>query len=855
MTDKFKLFSLIIALFLVLSVLDHSKAGISEVKQSLKKDSISSKSTNEAKLKNKSPLPKSKSKTNIKLKAELPEIKKDYPNSFLKPSEVPYKIVKKTINGKIQVSRFPFIPDKDTNKVKQPQRISDSKTAKRIGEKNKNLDELTGVEGELLPSNWEFKEPPITNTALPSIPDNNDSRKKEALALLKYISQNLPDYSDPTQKNPNPQMPGISKYCYSLCENYSDYPEICAYARLYQAEAWMQGVQLTLTKYQIESCRIALNRLNESIDIYSNFAKNNPDCAAAVQIMKGRAKLLQDCIDKHVQYLGYENKYYYLPRANRHLGNLKRIKSDVLKPNDDLYSSDDSSISGIHDQTTSYISTILMNIYLMNDTSQFKAVEAQLDSFYKSIPREITIKFREDFDENSAVKERTLTVTKTGDNYVNAKRYNAYMIVENCEKDEKLNIESYHSQFEEMNQYASSSHDGEAYYTNTREILKEYLSILNIPLETTAVYFCHAEQQIEDGKFYEQEDLLMLELDINANSLQPLFPIREKIVNATTHKRKTLVIKRSSLYANSYCSGLFRTVDIIDNDDEDTPIPPPSNDQPTLALKKSDVLHVDERSIGVFQGEPEYFKDYLSSALIHQLDVPPDLYDKTKCSYFNKRLVRTYIENKKYNSIDNSDKNNKNYLLCGGSEYVYYPKGNAYVPTKKTAMFFIIQGHSANRNGAEVGEKSNDGIYVTPEELSKSKRYQDNMKVLILDACFCLKFYKTWNEVLPNGVILGYNDKVGFRSMNNVLGLMANELDKASTGITPNQIAGKWLKMNEKSFNTYLADKTRTEDKRPKCTACVVDDVDEPGKRAYVEFELYLDEHNNKHFLYKATTF
>ncbi|HNY12590.1 MAG TPA: hypothetical protein PKK26_13455, partial [Candidatus Wallbacteria bacterium] len=115
----------LISFFIVLSVLDHSRAGISEVKQSLKKDSIGSKSINEMKFQNKQSLPK------FKFKAELPEIKKDYPDSFFKPSEVPYKIIKKTVDGKIQVSRIPFISGKDTNKMKQPQRISDSKTVKR----------------------------------------------------------------------------------------------------------------------------------------------------------------------------------------------------------------------------------------------------------------------------------------------------------------------------------------------------------------------------------------------------------------------------------------------------------------------------------------------------------------------------------------------------------------------------------------------------------------------------------------------------------------------------------------------------------------------------------------------------
>ena len=226
---------------------------------------------------------------------------------------------------------------------------------------------------------------------------------------------------------------------------------------------------------------------------------------------------------------------------------------------------------------------------------------------------------------------------------------------------------------------------------------------------------------------------------------------------------------------------------------------PPLPPIPIIAALKTPLI----KTISIFQGEWE------TNMGVSQLEVPPSLYNHKQCLYFDKRLVRSYIDTTTDDFFKNTTINSKWFLQSGGAEWLVgtYQGVSAHLLCKHTATWFIIQGHS-NVQGS-IGEKEGD-ISVTPLDLfwKKGTNYYSRysgIDVLILDACFSMNRYKAWMKVVPKGVVLGYYDKVSFDKnygMAAVLERMTYILN-GNLNITPHQICNAWANLNRIIYRQY----------------------------------------------------
>ena len=239
-----------------------------------------------------------------------------------------------------------------------------------------------------------------------------------------------------------------------------------------------------------------------------------------------------------------------------------------------------------------------------------------------------------------------------------------------------------------------------------------------------------------------------------------------------------------------------------------------------------------KRSISVYQAEPENYNNKF------QLKVPPTLYDIKKCKYFDKQHARAYIG---YNSIDAPNKTlplSKYMLLSGGAEIVHASIGivSTTFAVCHTADWFIFEGHG-NLSGY-ICDK-NKTFVTYPDEIEKFGFYSTyKMKTLLLGACYCLNNepnsdnYKKWQKVLPNGLILGYQRSIGFKSINYVLENMAEQLN-ADPNLPQQRIAGLWIKLNTDCYYNYHEDVIGISDKRPWSLAYIMPSPFTPNKSLY----------------------
>ncbi len=159
--------------------------------------------------------------------------------------------------------------------------------------------------------------------------------------------------------------------------------------------------------------------------------------------------------------------------------------------------------------------------------------------------------------------------------------------------------------------------------------------------------------------------------------------------------------------------------------------------------------------------------------------------------------------------------NSKDFLKAGGAEYIETaPIQNkvAIALAKHQADWFIIDAHGwrSNWSGGIVESRAPNAAKVTPKELIDCKDYAKNIDVLVLDACHCLKWYDTtemvfakgWYNVLPQGLILGYQDTITVSLGARVIEELHSTLNAGK--IHPEQLAFEWELINKKLFENYI---------------------------------------------------
>lgn len=233
MKNTFKGFSLVfVAMFLVFSVRGHSDAGINEVGQSLKKDTVSLKTTNEVQIRNKAAASKSGIKAIkqpdpkiSKTKAKSTEFKTTINEIFKKSKTAKdlffqkfiYKYLKNPPSIKIDKASQPF-KTLDTQFKKNPTSMTSAQKPLKIDQKT--------------PVSW-IK--PITD--FPGFEaDPNDTLEIEGVQDVNDIYNNSDYFITGTYPEVLTKLFTLESMLPSFCEKYSKYPHICAMLKFYYAE-------------------------------------------------------------------------------------------------------------------------------------------------------------------------------------------------------------------------------------------------------------------------------------------------------------------------------------------------------------------------------------------------------------------------------------------------------------------------------------------------------------------------------------------------------------------------------------------------------------------------------------------
>ncbi len=193
----------------------------------------------------------------------------------------------------------------------------------------------------------------------------------------------------------------------------------------------------------------------------------------------------------------------------------------------------------------------------------------------------------------------------------------------------------------------------------------------------------------------------------------------------------------------------------------------------------------------------------------------------------NKRHIFGYSSRKIPFNEDNIIVNNSaNFLKSGGCEFVIAETNGkkATVLIEHQADWFIVDSHGwiLETSGGQGGiiEDSNEGqlvdyVHVNPKEIYNNGEslYSKNIDVLVLSACGCLKwvgddtdaieFAMGWHRILPNGIILGYNDENSDELTRDVLDDFISRFPTAGI-LSTDEITMMWINSNMKKNEEFI---------------------------------------------------
>lgn len=186
-------------------------------------------------------------------------------------------------------------------------------------------------------------------------------------------------------------------------------------------------------------------------------------------------------------------------------------------------------------------------------------------------------------------------------------------------------------------------------------------------------------------------------------------------------------------------------------------------------------------------------------------------------NYFKYKLVRSDFDVSAINIEKNITKNSLNFVKAGGAEYITatYNDKSASALVKNQADWFLIDadGMWENPIAQAVGylsirptdffiegeENENDVSNDLWLKKYKNPSYLEGVKVLILDFCYSLKWprhAKAWLKVLPNGLILGYNNYVSPWMTNYIFEEFGAVLNNSDKKLTEKEIGEMWLNLH-----------------------------------------------------------
>lgn len=429
------------------------------------------------------------------------------------------------------------------------------------------------------------------------------------------------------------------------------------------------------------------------------------------------------------------------------------------------------------------------------------------DYFDKNMPEKFTIKFAGKFDYDAAANSGNLGNLKIieGDLLINKNNLlwgEKRMDQAAFECVSRLSLQNVTDQFNSAEFRNKIIKFAETNITDPVEI-KEYKKE---PI-VERIYFTESEYStpIDPKKIFDANERICIKVVLDTYNQFYQRPIEITLKSSVSGRNK--IVKTTPRRGNDLPYALFQPNETEDEPLPPPPIPPSAPPAITVAIKMSDELPIFSRnlinrtrnaqkeSISVLSG----FKDEDGIAVEDGLA----LYDKK--DFFAYRLTRATLkgEDLPNNVVDVS----KEFCIRGG-EVIYADCRTAkgYVVVANQADWFMIEAHGDFVDGhIEFTNRQNTLYKVTPKELEK--KYEEDMDVLILNTCYCLKWtsqrtepsgVKRWQKVLPQGLIIGYGMSIKPYTTKTIFKTFSENI---KNNMEPKTIADLWLKIHADILN------------------------------------------------------
>lgn len=450
----------------------------------------------------------------------------------------------------------------------------------------------------------------------------------------------------------------------------------------------------------------------------------------------------------------------------------------------------------------------LLNIYIATrNFAKYTEEMKRFEEYYSQIPLFHNIKYKEKDPVTGNMTEKTLKIDfkKSPDAYVQARMsgFSLFTCAESTSTDEELKAKA-----DELIKYIAGIPHKSGGKDSEDDIPKSdkdnYTNTL-IPYKTnrqiTKIWFSENENTDKEApkdNIYEASAPLTLRCQFSRDA--DLRPVKIDITSSVSKKTKTLTIKFRCMEPRGHFRCTFAAndgngEDIIDNT--------PNNQKKNLAVIRAE------------SGTPFIWNLYSNP-------------------YFKNKLGLGTFENSETNFENLIFKLSENFFKSGGIEPVKCEYGNikCVALIKNQADWLVFVGHGNPKTGSIGMEYSKENpnpnaIILIPrkdkvvfDEISNqyvkvpglirndgTSEYSENVDVLMQTSCGVLNtpdHIKDWHNVLPKGIILGYNVDIYQLGANEILAKFNTLLNNsAGSSLSFEEIGNKWCEYNREISDNY----------------------------------------------------
>ena len=649
-------------------------------------------------------------------------------------------------------------------------------------------------------------------------PETKDTTELEAIGDVKALHQiiNDPEFYNDSFTNMITKMVQIESLISQASVAYSKFPYICAMLKFYCTE-----MRVNILGY-FDASYTAEKKFAQIYETYYANRSDNECCREILDLALNR---------KHAMVLFINNEMS--KRINEADTYINDVNNYINVMKDTIYSSENDAptkdwIETVYSENISSYDTIISSNLQKGEYEEAKRKLLEMEKYYSETPSKFKVKYWEEVFNPVTQQYVKVEQSKTYDIKKRTQRYFAAIksYVSNGGNYSEIDEESSEKVLKDINSYidkvkAYVPSDNEECSPETLKYFQEQIDNKFSSSETsdhyysqnrniTKMYFTRTENiELDSQDIPNPKDNLALRCVTDSKG--PLYPFKQDVVstisvsaNGTDKRIKTLKLKKDWFDKGNYYA-VFQ---------------PNETDDPKDAIKN------------LINNEADAFKE--SIALIRADGGAPSMWSIYQNSYFKNKSGFGAFDNTAVDFKNMIFKLSYDFFQAGGVECLQaeYDGVISAMFVKNQADWIVFYGHGNPDTGSigmEYTKENPDqnAIIVTPgkdkivfdEILNKyvnvpgliredgTSRYDEDVDVLMLTACGVLNNganIRAWHNVLPKGIILGYNVDVSNYVGDDIFAAY-NELLKKNVGTTLSheEIGNKWCEYNRKISDNY----------------------------------------------------